>query len=119
VPDRLPSLVSLVAFWVPPALVGWAAAGHLLTTGKLHRTTITRVTLAVIVVGYAVAWFFYSLRRMPPYIPGAVTDPAVSTPESTTWLAVLTAALILPGSAVACGLAFRRRMRRGVESLAR
>ena len=28
-PDRLPSLIVLVGFWIPPALAGWVAAEFL------------------------------------------------------------------------------------------
>ena len=110
-PDRLPSLVALVGFWAPPALAGWVAAGHLVKSKKLHRTTITYAVLAVVVVAYVAAWFLYNLKRMPPYIAGSTMDPTVSAPEATGWLAVVTAALILPGSAMACALAFGKRMR--------
>ena len=27
IPDRLPSLIVLVGFWIPPAVAGWVAAG--------------------------------------------------------------------------------------------
>jgi hypothetical protein len=40
-PDRLPSLVLLVGFWIPPAVVGRAAAD------LVHRST-TRIRPAVI-----------------------------------------------------------------------
>ena len=29
-PDRLPSLMVLAGFWIPPAVAGWVAAGPLL-----------------------------------------------------------------------------------------
>jgi Na+-driven multidrug efflux pump len=109
VPDRLPSLIVLVAFWIPPAIAGWVAAGALLRNAKRDRPT-TYVTLMLFVVGYAAAWFLYNLGRMPPYIPDAQIDPTIATPKATLGLAVFTSALVLPGSAVACFLAFRRRM---------
>jgi len=65
-PDRLPSLIVLVGFWIPPAVAGWVAAGSLQRSANRDRPTST----------YAVI-----------------------------------AALVLPGSAVACALAFRRRRR--------
>ncbi|HEY0765381.1 MAG TPA: hypothetical protein VGD61_23590 [Pyrinomonadaceae bacterium] len=58
-------------------------------------------------LGYAAAWFYFNLGRMPPYITGASTDPTLAPPEAVTNLAVFTSALVLPGSALACVLAFR------------
>jgi hypothetical protein len=116
-PDRLPSLIVLVGFWIPPAVAGWVAAK------SLERTNRTRVRtyagLATFVVGYAAAWFLFNLRRMPPYIPGATMDPTVATPRAVAGLAVVASALVLPGSALACALAFRRRvgMLKQVEQL--
>ncbi len=81
-PDRLPSLIVLVAFWIPPAVAGWVAAGSLLRSTRSDRAGLTYAGLVTGVVVYAAAWFF----------PGA-------------------GALILPGSAIACALAFRRRLR--------
>ena len=63
-PDRLPSLIVLVGFWIPPAVAGWVAAGA-----------------------------------------------TIATPRAVAWLAVVTSVLVLPGSALACALAFRRRGR--------
>ena len=59
----------------------------------------------------AAAWFFYNLGRMPPYIVGATMDPTVATPGAAANLALFSGAVILPGSAIACALAFRRRLR--------
>ena len=109
-PDRLPSLVALVGFWIPPALAGWVAAGHLIRSRKHHRLGLTYAILAAIVLVYTAAWFLYNVKRMPPYIPGAPMDPTVATPEATAWLAVVASALVFPGSALACALAFRWRM---------
>ena len=110
-PDRLPSLIVLVGFWVPPAVAGWVAAGALQRSTKPNRVAVTYAGLATFVVGYAAAWFFFNVGRMPPYIPGAVMDPTIATPRAVRWLAAFTCALILPGSALACVLAFRRRGR--------
>ena len=114
-PDRLPSLVLLVGFWIPPAVVGRAAAD------LVHRST-TRVPPALIytvlttfVLGWSAAWFLFQLNRMPPYIPGATQDPTYAPPEAVAGLAVVASALVLPVSAIACVLAFRshgRRLRR-------
>ena len=110
-PDRLPSLIVLVGFWIPPAVAGWVAAGSLKRSTKPDRTTVIYAVLATFVVAYAVAWFFFNLGRMPPYIPGSTTDPTFAPPRAVAGLAVVTAALVLPGSALACVLAFRRRSR--------
>ena len=111
IPDRLPSLIVLVGFWIPPAVAGWVAAGSLLRSTKPSRATLTYAVLAIFVVGYAAAWFLFNLGRMPPYIPGASTDPTFAPPKAVAGLAVVTGALVLPGSALACALAFRRRAR--------
>jgi len=110
-PDRLPSLIVLVGFWVPPAVAGWVAAGTLRRRAKRDRVTVPYAMLAAFSLGYAAAWFFFNLGRMPPYIPGATTDPTFAPPRAVAGLAVVAAALVLPGSALACALAFRRRER--------
>jgi len=110
-PDRLPSLVVLVGFWVVPAVAGWVAAGSLEGSAKPERAKRTFAVLAIFVLGYAAAWFLYNLGRMPPYIPGSSTDPRFAPPKAVAGLAVVTAALVLPGSALACALTFRRRVR--------
>ena len=74
-PDRLPSLIVLVGFWIPPAVAGWVAAGSLQRSTKRDRATVTYAALATFVLGYAAAWFLFNLGRMPPYIPGATLDP--------------------------------------------
>ncbi len=108
-PDRLPSLIVLVGFWIPPAVVGWVAAEFLLRSARRYRSTVIFAVLAIFVLGYAAAWFLFNLGRMPPYIPGATTDPTVATPQAVRGLAIFTSALVLPGSALACALAFRLR----------
>ena len=108
-PDRLPSLLVLVGFWIPPAVAGWVAADLFRRGTKRYRVPLTLTILAIFVLGYAAAWFLFNLRRMPPYIPGASTDPTFAPPEAVTGLAVFTCALVLPGSALACVLAFRGR----------
>ena len=110
-PDRLPSLVLLVGFWIPPAVAGWVAAGSLERGATRDRTTLTYLVLAAVVITYAAAWFLFNLNRMPPYIPGATMAPPSSPPRAVAGLAVFTSAFVLPGSAVACILAFRRRRR--------
>jgi biotin transporter BioY len=115
IPDRLPSLIVLVGFWIPPALAGWVAAASFQRGSK--RAMIF-VVLAIFVLGYAALWFFFNLGRMPPYIPGATKDPTFAPPEAVTALAVFTSALVLPGSALTCWLAFRlhRRLFRRTSS---
>ena len=110
-PDRLPSLIVLVGFWIPPAVAGWVAAGSLLRSPRPDRAALTYVVLGTFVVAYAAAWFFFNLGRMPPYIQGATMDPTVATPRAAANLALFSGAVIVPGSAVACALAFRRRLR--------
>ena len=106
-PDRLPSLIVLVCFWIPPAIAGCAAAVLLRRSTTRYRVPLTLAVLAIFVLGYAGAWFFFNLGRMPPYIPGATPDPTFASPEAVRNLAVFTSALILPGSALVCALAFR------------
>ena len=110
IPDRLPSLVVLVGFWIPPAVAGWVAAGSVQRYTR-RRAAVTCAVLAAVVLGYAAVWFLFNLRRMPPYIPGASIDPTVAVPRAVAGLAVVASALVLPGSAVACALTFRRRRR--------
>lgn len=106
-PDRLPSLIVLVGFWIPPAVAGWVAAESLRRSTRRYPATVTFAVLATFVLVYAAAWFFFNLGRMPPYIPGATTDPTFAPPQAVAGLAVITSALVLPGSALACALAFR------------
>ena len=110
-PDRLPSLLLLVGFWIPPAVAGWAAAGALERSTKRARPTTTYAVLAAFVLAYAAAWFLLNLNAMPPYIPGSTIDPTFAPPKAVAGLAVVAGALVLPGSALACALAFRRRAR--------
>src|SRR5882724_8468488 len=108
-PDRLPTLIVLVGFWIPPAVAGWVAADFLQRSTRACRSKVTFAVLATFVLGYAAAWFLFNLGRVPPYIPGASTDPTFAPPEAVRGLAVVASALVLPGSALACALAFRRR----------
>lgn len=109
IPDRLPSLIVLVGFWIPPAVAGWVAAA--VQSTKRIRARVTYAALAIFVLGYAAAWFLFNLGRMPPYIPGASTDPTFAPSRAVAGLAVVASALVLPGSAIACVLAFRNRRR--------
>ena len=79
-PDRLPSLIVLAGFWIPPAVAGWLAAGSRQRSTQRYRATVTFAVLATFVLGYAAAWFLFNLGRMPPYIPGATTDPTFAPP---------------------------------------
>jgi hypothetical protein len=67
--------------------------------------------LTTFVLLWSLAWFLFQLRRMPPYIPGATLDPTYAPPEAVTGLAAVAAALVLPGSALACWVAVRSRTR--------
>ena len=111
IPDRLPSLILLVGFWIPPALIGFAAADlvHRITTRV--RPALTYTLLAIFVLGWSLAWFLFQLDRIPPYVPGATMDPTYAPPEAVSGLAVVASALVLPGSLIACALAFRIRER--------
>ena len=111
IPDRLPSLIVLVCFWIPPAVAGLVAAEFLQQTTKRPCTTVIVAILAAFVLGYAAVWFLFNLGRMPPYIPGSTMDPTFASPRAVNGLAVFTSVLILPGSALACALAFRLRRR--------
>ena len=110
-PDRLPSLIVLVGFWIPPAVAGWVAAEFLQRSTKRARPRLTVTVLATFVLGYAAAWFFFNLSRMPPYIPGATSDPTFAPPRAVARLAVVASGLVLPGSALVCALAYRLRKR--------
>lgn len=117
IPDRLPSLIVLVGFWIPPAVAGWVAAEFLQRNNTRARARLTVVVLAIFVLGYAAAWFFFNLFRMPPYIPGASIDPTFAPPRAVAGLAVVASGLVLPGSALACALSYRaRRLMRYVAS---
>ena len=112
IPDRLPSLVALVGFWIPPAIAGWLAAESLHRSTKRARGKVIYALLAIAVPGYAAAWFLFNLGRMPPYIPGATRDSMFASPRAVVGLAVVAGVLVLPGSAVACALALRRHRRK-------
>ena len=79
-----------------------------------YRAAVTCTALAILVLGYSAAWFFLNLNAIPPYLPGATEDPTFALPEAVKGLAVVTSALVLPGSAIVCLLAFRlaRKVRR-------
>ena len=118
IPDRLPSLIVLVGFWIPPAAAGWVAAEFLLRSARRARAALIYAVLVIFVLDYAAAWFLFNLGRMPPYIPGATTDPTFAPPRAVAGLAVVASALVLPGSALACVLAFyiRRRVQRLIST---
>lgn len=111
IPDRLPSLIVLVGFWIPPAMAGWAAAEFLQRSTNRAHARWTVIVLATFVLGYSAAWFFFNLGRMPPYIPGASRDPTFAPPQAVAWLAVVASGLVLPVSALVCALAYRLRRR--------
>ena len=53
----------------------------------------------------------FQLDRIPPYVPGATMDPTYAPPEAVAGLALVAGAVVLPGSVIACVLAFRLRAR--------
>src|SRR5262245_60097107 len=110
-PDRLPSLVLLAGFWVFPAAVGWAAAEFAHRNRARVRAAPVVAALAATVLAWSAAWFLFQLDRMPPYIPGATEDPTYAPPQAVAGLLVVASALVLPGSAIACAVAFRRHGR--------
>lgn len=119
IPDRLPSLILLVGFWIPPAVFGWVAAEFLQRSTNRYRAAVTYAALTIFVLGYAAAWFFFNLSAIPPYLPGATQDPTFAPLEAVKGLAVVASALVLPGSAIACVLAFRlARKLRGIRRVA-
>lgn len=110
-PDRLPSLILLVGFWIPPAMAGRAAAEFVHRNTTRVRPALLYAGLTTFVLGWSAVWFLINLIAMPPYIPGATHDPTYAPPEAVAGLLVATTALVLPGSAIACALAFRSRRR--------
>ena len=110
-PDRLLSLGVLVGFWVPAMIVGRSAATFAYRRATRVRPVLMFVALAAFVLAWTAAWFFFNLSRMPPYIPGASRDPTYAPPEAVAGLAIVASALVLPGSALACALAFRSGLR--------
>jgi len=118
IPDRLPSLIVLVGFWIPPAAIGWAAAWFFRRNAVRVRATVPYALLMIFVLGWSAAWFLFQLNRMPPYIPGSTEDPTFAPPKAIAGLAIVATALVLPLSALACVLAFRwaERLRRALES---
>ena len=111
-PDRLPSLVLLVGFWVPPAVIGHAAAGLVHRSVARVRPALIYTVLTAFALVWSAAWFLFQLNRIPPYVPGATMDPTYAPPEAVAGLALVATALVLPVSAIACVLAFRSRARR-------
>ena len=89
IPDRLPSLIVLVGFWIPPAVAGWVAAEFLSRSIRRYRAAVTYAVLATFVLGYSAAWFFFNLSGIPPYLPGATQDPTYAPPEAVAGLAVV------------------------------
>jgi hypothetical protein len=110
-PDRLPSLILLVGFWVPAALAGRVAAEMVRKRARRVRPGATFAALTVFVLASSATWFWINVNAVPPYIPGATMDPTFAPPEAVMGLIAVTSALIVPGSALACWLAYRGRMR--------
>ena len=110
-PDRLPSLVLLVGCWVPAAATGWAAAGALQRSKTPMGKTRLYGLMGTVAAGWTAVWFLFQLDRIPPYVPGATTDPTFAPPEAVRGLAIVAAAVVLPASVIACALAYRTRRR--------
>lgn len=111
IPDRLPSLILLVGFWIPPAVVGFAAVDLVRRITTRARAALIHSVLAIFALAWSAAWFLFQLDRIPPYVPGATMDPTYAPPEAVAGLAVVASAIVLPGSLIACLLAFRSRGR--------
>jgi hypothetical protein len=73
--------------------------------------------LAVAVSAWVGTWYLFNRAAIPPYIPGATRDPSYAPPEVVRGLVIFTGAVILPISAIACGLAFWRRLRQRPDRL--
>lgn len=104
-PDRLPSLVLLVGFWIPPAVIGRAAADLVHRSATRVRPALVYAMLTTFALAWALAWFLFQLN-------GATRDPTYAPPEAVAGLAVVASALVLPASAIACLLAYRIRARK-------
>jgi hypothetical protein len=111
IPERLPSLVMLVGFWVPAAVAGRAAAEFVHRRSRRTRPAATFAALTAFVLVSSAAWFWINVNAVPPYIPGATMDPTYAPPEAVMALIAVTSALVVPGSALACWLAYRGRIR--------
>jgi len=107
IPDRLPSLILLVSFWVPPAAIGCAAAWFFHRSAARVRSALPYVLLMSFVLLWSAAWFLFQINRMPPYIPGSTEDPTFAPPKAIAGLAIVAGVLVLPVSAIACVLAYR------------
>jgi hypothetical protein len=92
-------------------MVGWAAAEFVHRSINRLRSIPIYAVLAIFALAWSAAWFFFNLSRMPPYIPGATRDPTYAPPRAVVGLLVVAIALVLPGSAIASVLAFRRHRR--------
>jgi hypothetical protein len=111
IPDRLPSLILLVGFWILPAVVGFAAADLVHRMITRVRPALIYAVLIILALGWSAVWFLFQLDLMPPYVPGATHDPTYAPPQAVAGLAVVASALVFPGSVLACMLAFRIRAR--------
>lgn len=106
-PDRLPSLILLVGFWVPPLILGRMAAQAVRRRPTPVRSVTLYSALASFAIGWAGAWFLFQLNRIPPYLPGATMDPTFAPPEAVSRLALIAAVLVLPVTAIAVVLGYR------------
>jgi len=114
-PDRLPSLVLLVGCWVPSMIAGRAAAALVRRHVGQIRPVWIHGGLTVFVAASSATWFVINLNAVPPYIPGATFDPTFVPPGATSALALVTAVVVLPVSAIACAVAYRAGIRASNE----
>ncbi len=118
-PDRLPSLVLLVGCWVPSMIAGRAAAALVRRHVGQIRPVLIHGGLTAFVAASSTTWFVINLNAVPPYIPGATLDPTFVPPGAASALALVTAVVVLPLSAIACAVSYRMGMRTSDELPAR
>jgi len=92
-------------------MAGRAAAERVHRSSVGGRPGLVYAGLTSFVLGWTALWFLINRLAMPPYLPGTTQDPSYAPPEAVAALVVVASALVLPVSAIACALAFRRRAR--------
>jgi hypothetical protein len=107
--SRILTLLLLFGFWLPPGVLGWWAAGR--APAKGGRAVLTRFGLPVLVLAWVVAWFFLNAAFMPPYVSRGPHDPQDAPAMLAMAFAYSAVLIVLPGSALACWLAYRKRRR--------
>jgi hypothetical protein len=79
-PDRLPSLVLLVGFWIPPGVVGYVAADFVHRSTTRVRPALIKTLLTAFVLAWTAVWSLINLNAIPPYLPGETHDPTYAPP---------------------------------------